>query len=140
MISVDLGCVRNERMAKEPMKHESAGELLADWRAASRDSVAARAAATVAKLALAAADAAEDAANEVELAAAAAAQAVERARTAADRARRAAAQAAEAAQIAMAAAEGDQVRSSEEVNRAESAETHARDRFHDAEEKGFPKS
>lgn len=131
--------VRDRRVANEPTKNESAGELLADWRSASRDTVAARAAASVARLALAAAEAAEEAANEVEAAATSASQAVDRARAAAIRAREAAAQAAEAAQIALASAEGDKARAAGDVARAEAAETAARERFHEAENKGFPR-
>lgn len=126
-------------MAKDPKSDESAEHLLADWRAASRDTAAARAASTVAGLALAAANAAEEAANEVEAAATSATEALERARAAAGRARRAAEQAAEAAQLALSGAEGDDVRAAKQVGAAEHAEDAARDRFHDAEDKGFPK-
>ena len=97
-------------MSKDPNEHHAAGELLADWRAAERDTLAARDAAHIAALALAAAEAAEEAATEVEAAAEAAAEAVERARSAATRARRAAAEAAEAAKTALTSAQGDQVR------------------------------
>src|SRR5439155_8977683 len=59
--------------AASPNKeHKSAADLLADWRAASRDSVAAHTASHVAEMALTAAAAAEKAAKEVEAAAAAA--------------------------------------------------------------------
>ena len=119
---------------------ESASELLAGWRAAKRDTAAAHTAQKVAILALAAAVAAEEAADEVETAAAAAATAVELARGAAERARKAAAAAAEAAQMLLAAAEGDQARAGQGVDKAELAETTARDAFHDAESKGFPKT
>ena len=126
-------------MSQKPEQHHAAGELLADWRAAERDTLAARDAANIAALALAAAEAAEEAATEVEAAAEAAAEAVDRARTAATRARRAAAEAAEAAMTALTSAQGDQVRARLTVTDAEAAEGQARDRFHDAESKGFPK-
>jgi hypothetical protein len=126
-------------VSKEREQHHAAGELLADWRAAERDAVAARDAAHIAALALTAAEAAEEAAMEVEAAAEAAAEAVERARAAATRARRAAAEAAEAAKTALTSAQGDQVRAGVSVTEAEEAESEARDRFHDAESKGFPK-
>jgi hypothetical protein len=85
--------------AKNPARRESTAELLADWRAAERDAVAAREAARIATLALEAARAAEEAALETETAANAASEAVERALQAAGSARRAASQAAEAAKI-----------------------------------------
>lgn len=124
---------------KLPQQRNSAADLLGDWRAAERDSVAARSAASVAELALAAAQAAEEAANETEEAAKLAIEAASRARVAVDFARRAAAHAAEAAQFSLSGAEGDAVRADEEVKRAERAETEARDAFHDAEEKQFPR-
>jgi hypothetical protein len=119
--------------------HHSAGELLGDWRGAERDSVAARLAASVADIALKAASAVEEAAQETEAAAKAALEAADRAQVAADRARRAAHQAAEAAQLLSAAAEGDKVRANHAVEEADTAATTARDRFHDAENQGFPK-
>ena len=127
-------------MAEQPEKHESASELLADWRSAERDTIAARTASRIATLALAAAEAAEEAANAVEAAASSAAEAVETARGAASRARRAAAEAAEAAQLAFASAEGDEARAGVDVQKAEATETAARDAFHKAEDQRFPKS
>lgn len=127
-------------MAEQPDKDESASELLADWRSAERDTVAAQTASRIATLALAAAEAAEEAANAVEVAASSAAEAVETARTAASRARKAAAEAAEAAQLAFASAEGDEARAGVDVQKAEARETAARDAFHKAEDQGFPKS
>ena len=124
-------------VAKDKETHESAAELLADWRSAGRDTVAARAAATIATLALAAATAAEEAAEEVEAAAGAAQEAVERAKAAALRARAAASQAAEAARLALATAGGDKEKANHDVEAAEQAEGEARDRFHDAENRGF---
>ena len=119
--------------------HNSASELLGDWRAAERDTVAAQGAASVAELALAAALAAEDAASETDEAAKLATEAAIRARAAVEHARRAANQAAEAAHMALAAAEGDRVRADQALAKAERAETDARDRFHEAEKKQFPK-
>ena len=124
-------------MAEDKAKHKSAADLLADWRAAERDTVAAGSSAKVATLALQAATAAEEAAAEVEAAASAAAEAVERARSAALKARKAAGQAAEAAHLAIATAEGDKVRANHDLETAEEAETAARDRFHEAQDKDF---
>jgi hypothetical protein len=121
------------------VQHDSAAELLGDWRAAGRDTVAAEAAATVATLAVRAGAAAEEAAMEAEAAAEAAMDAAVRAKDAAERAKNAAARAAEAAQMAAVAAEGDKARAVQTVVTAETAEDKARDRFHDAEGKGFPK-
>jgi hypothetical protein len=126
-------------VAQDETTHGSAADLLADWRSAERDTVAAGLSSQVAVLALAAATAAEEAAEEVEAAASAAVEAVERARAAADRARKAASRAAEAAQLAFAAAEGDTARAGHAVDKAEQVEVEARDRFHEAEGKGFPK-
>jgi hypothetical protein len=124
-------------VAQDKGKHESAAELLADWRAAERDTVAAGSTAKIAALALQAATAAEEAAEEVEAAANAAAEAVERARGAALKARGAAIQAAEAANLALATAEGDKVRANHQLEEAEQAEEAAADRFHAAQDKGF---
>ena len=117
----------------------SAAELLADWRGAKRDTAAADAAAEVARLALEAAKAADEAAAETEEAATAAADAVERAMKAAASAKRSAAHAARAAQILMASAEGDTARAIQEVETAHEAEAAAGERFHKAEERGFPR-
>jgi hypothetical protein len=127
------------RKPKPPPEHHSAAKLLGNWRAAERDTIAARGAATVAQLALAAAHAAEDAANETEEAAKAAIEVATQAKGAVEHARKAAAAAAEASQLAMAGAEGDAARADEEVQRANKAETVARDAFHDAERDQFPK-
>jgi len=70
----------------------------------------------------------------------AALDAAERAQLAADRAKRAAAQAAESAQLLATTAEGDKVRANHAVESAMDAESTARDRFHDAEKEGFPRS
>ena len=112
---------------------KSTAELLAEWRAAGRDSVAARAAAHVAQLALGAVTAAEEAANEVEAAAKAALESVDKARFAAAKARRAALQAADAAALLLTEAQGDKVRANHDVDIAERAEADARDAFHTAE-------
>lgn len=117
----------------------SAPALLGDWRVAERDTVAARSAASVADLALKAAAAAEEVARECEAAAKAASDAAQRAMDAADRARKIALQLSEAAQLAAVTAKGDKVRANRAVEKAEEAESHARDRFHSAEEVGFPK-
>jgi hypothetical protein len=124
-------------VAEDKSRHETAAELLAGWRAAERDTIAATSTSKVAALALEAATAAEEAAEEVEAAASAASEAVERARSAAVRARKAAAQAAEAAHMALATAEGDKVRANHELEKAEEAETAARDRFHEAQTHDF---
>src|SRR4029079_4454531 len=113
---------------------KSTQTLATDWRAAGRDTVAARAAARVAGLALEAATAAEKAANEVEAAARGALDAVDKARSAALRAKAAAGQAAEAAQFLLEGAKGDKVRATHDVQVAEAAEGFARDAFHEVEE------
>jgi hypothetical protein len=127
-------------MAEESKKHGSAAELLADWRSAGRDAVAAHAAEKVAELALIAAAHAEEAANEVEVAAAAALEAVERAQSAANRAKAAALQAGEAAHLALTTAEGDRARATQDVQEAEEAEADAHERYRGASAKGFPRS
>jgi hypothetical protein len=95
---------------KPDKKHESAAELLGDWRAAERDTVAAKTAASVATLAVAAALAADEAVLEAESAARAAMDAATRAKSAAEHAKNAASHASEAAQIASTTAEGDKAR------------------------------
>jgi hypothetical protein len=119
--------------------HHSAAELLGDWRAAERDSAGARSAASVAALALKAASAAEVAALETETAVKAALAAAAQAKAAADLAKHAATQAAEAAQLLKATAARDRVRANHAVEEAEGAEAATRDRYHDAENEGFPK-
>ncbi|MDQ1555655.1 MAG: hypothetical protein QOI02_657 [Actinomycetota bacterium] len=84
-------------MEGEPKRRDTAADLLADWRGAARDTVAARNAAEVADAALQAATAAEEAVREVESAAEAAALAAERARQATKRALQAAERAGAAA-------------------------------------------
>jgi hypothetical protein len=119
--------------------HGSASELLADWRAAQRDSVAAHEAASVAARAATAAATAEEAAAEAEIAAREATDAAARAKEAAERAKTAATQAADAAQRAAVTTEDDQARADQSVVETEAAESEARDRFHAAQEEGFPK-
>jgi hypothetical protein len=118
----------------------SAAELLGDWRAAERDTVAAHAAASVAAQAAVAAAAAQEAADQTEVAAQAAMEAANRAREAANRAKQAAAHAAEAAQTGASAAAGDERQADRTVIDAEKAEADARTRYRTAQEGGFPKS
>lgn len=126
-------------MAKDRPEPKAA-ELLGDWRAAERDTVAAKAAQTIAELALTAAAAAEEAATETEKAATIALEASKSAQRAAANAKRAALQASEAALLLAAGAEGDKVRANHALAKAEEGEKLARERFHEAEGKGFPKS
>jgi hypothetical protein len=118
-------------------EHGQAADLIGKWRAAERDTVAAKDAAQVAGLALAAAMAAEEAAVETEQAALSAADAVERALDAAAKAKKAAAAAAEAAHLAMAGAEDDKVRANHDVDVAQDAEGKAHDDFKRARDRGF---
>ena len=120
-------------------KFKTAAELLAEWRAAERDTVAAGSASRVAAMALEAAAAAEEAADEVGAAASAALEAVERATAAADRAKKAALHAAGAAHLALTAAEGDTAQAKQDLEEARHAEDEARDRFHEGEVRGFRK-
>jgi hypothetical protein len=119
--------------------HQQAAELLADWRAAGRDTAAAKAASEVASLALEAAKAADEAAAETEVAATAAASAVDQALKAAASAKRAAERAATAARILLASAEGDKVRANHDLDVAKEAEDKTRQEFHDSELQGFPR-
>lgn len=134
----ERGMVSSVVRGKEP-EHDSAAELLADWRSAGRDTVAAKSAAAVAALAVAAAAAAEEAAEETEAAARAAMEAAILAKSAAERAKQAARHAAEAALLFSVTTEGDRARADQAVTEAEHAEQGARDRFHVAQEEGFPK-
>jgi hypothetical protein len=120
-------------------KHNSASELLADWRSAERDSVAAHEAASVAARAVTSAAAAEAAAVEAETAAREARDAAVRAKEAADRAKTAATQASDAAQLAATRTEDEQAVADQTVVAADDAESEARDRFHAAQKDGFPK-
>ena len=120
-------------------EHSSASELLADWRSAERDSVAAHEAALVAARAVTSAAAAEEAAVEAESAAREARDAAVRAKEAADRAKTLATQASEAAQLAAVRTEDEQSQADQTVVAADDAESEARDRFHSAQKNGFPK-
>jgi hypothetical protein len=117
----------------------NAAELLANWRAAGRDTAAAKTASEVASLALEAAKAADEAAAETEAAASAAASAVDQALKAAASAKRAAEHAAKAAHILLASAEGDKVRANHDLDAAQEAEAQTRKEFHDSELQGFPR-
>ena len=121
-------------------EHGSASELLADWRTAERDAVAAHEAASVAARAVAAATAATDAAVEAETAAMEAKGAAARAADAAERANVAASLAAEAAQTAASTTEDDQAKADQTAIEADRVEGEARDRFHTAQEGGFPRT
>lgn len=126
-------------MAEDHEGHRSAAELLAGWRAAGRDTVAARAAARVAERALEAATAAEAAATAVDVAARAALEAVAKARALAATARSAATDAAQLAASILEEAAGDKVRANHDVEVADEVEKGAADAFHQAEAEGFPK-
>ena len=126
-------------MAEDREGHKSAAELLAAWRAAGRDTVAARAAAKVAERALEAATAAEAAATAVDVAARAAQEAVARARELAATARSAAIEAAELAASILEEAAGDKVRANLDVEVADEAEKEAAHDFHHAQAEGFSK-
>lgn len=129
-------------MVVEPEKdpqHHSAAELLDDWRAAERDTAAAKAAASIAARALESARAAEQAAVETEVAANAAQEAAEHAKEAANRAKQAATHAAEAARLLSKTAEANKVEANHVVDDAAGAETAAHDRYHDAASQGFHK-
>ena len=129
----------SDRPEKSKDDQTSAAKLLGDWRAAGRDTIAARDAASVAAAAIATARAAEDAAVAAEEAAHGAMDAVNRAKEAAALARKAADQASQAAVMLTASSEGDQARANQAVTVAEKAEAEAATRFHAAEGKGFPK-
>ena len=115
----------------------TAAELLADWRAAGRDTAAAKAAAEVADLAVVTARTANEAASEAEVAANVTAEAAQRALEASASAKRAAASVSDAAQQFLSIAEGDKVRADHAVEQAEAAEKDAGDRFHEAQQRGF---
>ena len=119
--------------------HSLAADLLSRWRSAERDTVAAQKAESVAAIAVDAAAAAEASAVHAEEAATIAMQAAIHAKDAAELARKAAAQAADGALMAGARAEGDEARAGQDVATAQQAEKNARDRFHEAEDKGFRK-
>ena len=111
----------------------SAADLLSAWRAAERDRAAAVETASVAELAVAAAWRAADAARET-------ADAAKLSLEAAQRAERAARETAEAADIFRAAATVDHAAADSAVARATEREADAKQAFHDAQLKGFPKA
>lgn len=127
-------------MSEDRPHPPKASELLGDWRVAERDVVAARTAQEVAARALDAAKVAEEAAAESQKAAQAAVVAAERAQQAADLARQVATEVAEAAATEAAGEERSKSKTNHVLEEAESAESAARDRYHEAEAKGFPKS
>jgi hypothetical protein len=110
----------------------SAADLLADWRAAERDHAAAIESASVASLAAAAAERAAHAARET-------ADAAKLSLEAAKRAERAAHETADAADVLSAAAGKDRSMAGDALTAAGAAETKAKDAFHEAQRKGFPK-
>jgi hypothetical protein len=110
----------------------SAASLLANWRAAERDHAAAVESAGVAGLASAAADRAAHAARET-------ADAAKLSLEAAQRADRAARETADAADVLSAATSRERAVADEAVSSTKAAETAAKDAFHEAQQKGFPK-
>lgn len=121
-------------------EHASAAELLSDWRAAERNAVAADKSAKDAARTVAAAADAEGAAMKSEKAADASMDAAVRAKNAAGNAKKAAGRAVEAAQVTTEVATEEQGRAEQVVKKTEKEEAEARERFHAAEEKGFPKA
>jgi hypothetical protein len=110
----------------------SAASLLANWRAAERDYAAALESAGVADLASAAAKRAAHAARET-------ADAARLSLEAAQRADHAARETAEAADVLSGATAKEKAIADDAVASTEAAETEARDAFHEAQRKGFPK-
>jgi hypothetical protein len=126
-----------EGESREVAADVSLATLLADWRAAERDTAAAKSAASVAALAESAAAAAAEASSEATTAANAANQAARRASDAANVARKAAQSLSDDSVMASAKAGGDRVRAKEAVTEAEGAERVARVRYHTAEPAKF---
>jgi hypothetical protein len=120
-------------------EHGQAAELLSQWRSAERDTAAARAAESIAAMAVEAAELAETAAAKAEKAAEVAMEAAINAKDAAALARQAASEAAEGALSAGMQAAGEEERASQDVSTAEDAEGRARDRFQEAQSRGFQK-
>src|SRR5215217_903763 len=114
-----------------------AQDLLADWRAAERESDGARTAVEVAGLAVETADAAKAAAAQSEAAVTAAGEAVERAKEASDLARTAATHATKAAQLIHAEAAAAEERAVETVDEADAGRSRAANAFRDAQARGF---
>ena len=127
-------------MDDEPeAEHGQAADLLSRWRSAERDTAAARTAETIAAMAVKAAEIAETAAAKAEKAADLAMQAAVQARDAAALARQAASDAAQGALTAGMHAAGEEERASQDVSTAEKAEDQARERFKEAQDRGFQK-
>ena len=120
-------------------EHGQAAELLSQWRSAERDTAAAREAESIAAMAVEAAELAETAAAKAEKAAEVAMQAAIQAKDAAALARQAASEAAQGALSAGKQAVGEEERASQDVTSAEDAEGKARDRFQEAQGRGFQK-
>jgi hypothetical protein len=118
-------------------REPGAAELLGDWRAAERDTVAAKAAQSIAEKALRAARAAQAAAAASEKAAMAALKAASRAQEAADLARAAAGELSEGSTTDADTTETAKARANHVLADAEVAETKARDRYHEAEARNF---
>jgi hypothetical protein len=114
-----------------------AQNLLADWRAAERESESARTAVEVAGLAVETADAAKAAAAESEAAVTAAGEAVERAKDASDLAREAANHATKAAGMIYVEATRAEERAVETVEEADTDRSRAADAFREAQARGF---
>lgn len=114
-----------------------AEDLLADWRAAERESEGARTAVEVAGLAVETADAAKAAAAESEAAVTAAGEAVERAKDASDLARIAATHATKAARMIHAEATEAEERAIQTGGQADADRSRAADAFKEAQARGF---
>ncbi len=110
----------------------SAADLLSAWRGAERDHAAATEAAAVAQLAIETARRAATAARET-------ADAAKLSLDAAERAERAARETADAADMLTAAMTREQQVADQGVSDAADRETEAKDAFHEAQERGFPK-
>jgi hypothetical protein len=119
-------------MKGQPDAGESVSELLAGWRGAQRDSIAARNAAEVARRAMKAAVEADEAATEAQEAAHLAVMAADKATEAARKAKRAAIQVLEDGRLLLASAQGDVARAEIEVRDADAAEKRAHRRFNEA--------
>jgi hypothetical protein len=125
---------------KPDAEHGQAADLLSQWRSAERDTAAARAAESIAAMAVEAAEIAETAAAKAEKAAEVAMQPAIQAKDAAALARQAASDAAQGALNAGVQAAGEEERASRDVSTAEDAEGRARDRFQEAQSRGFTSS
>lgn len=114
-----------------------AQHLLADWRAAERETDGARTAVEVAGLAVETADAAKAAAAESEAAVTSAGEAVERAKEASDLARTAATHATKAAQMIHAEATQAEERAVDTVAVADADRARAAEAFREAQSRDF---